>query len=100
MDPKDPRGTEGVCTVDCDLGPAVLTKVRRGILKYVHSRYHEVDYEICVRPGPADLQIELFAAGEGSKNGKAKVDWESDVIVLGEEKGLDNSEDDSDSDLD
>ena len=27
VDPKDPRGTEGVCTVDCDLGPAVLTKV-------------------------------------------------------------------------
>ena len=95
----DPKRMERICTVDCDLGPAVLTKVRRGVLKYLHSRYHNVGYEIWLRPGPVDLQIELFVAGERSRSDEVKVSWESDVMMLEEEKGLDSSEDDSDSDL-
>ena len=95
----DPGRTKGVCTVDCDLGPSVLTKARRGVLKYLHSRYHKVGYEIWLRPGPVDLQIELFVAGERSRSDEVRVKWESDVMMLEEEKGLDSSEDDSESDL-
>ena len=99
-DRVEPRQTEVACTVDCDLGP--LTKVRRGVFKYLHSRYHQVSYEICVRPGPVNLKIEVFVAGEKSRGGEVNVNWESDVMILGEEKpgGLDSAEDDSDSGLD
>ena len=90
----DPERMEGICTVDCDLGPAVVTKARRGVLKYLHSRYHNVGYEIWLRPGPVDLQIELFIAGERSKNSEVKVNWESNVVVLGEKlENLDSAED-------
>ena len=52
-----------------------------------------------MRPGPVDLQIELFVAGERSRSDEVRVKWESDVMMLEEEKGLDSSEDDSESDL-
>ena len=99
-DRVDPKQTKEVCSVDFDLRQAVTMEVRHGISRFIHRRHHEVGYEICLRPGPADLQIEVFVAGKKRASGEVKVNWKSDVMMLGEVRNVESSEDDGNTDRD
>jgi len=99
-DRVDLKQMKRVCSVDFDLRQAFPTEVRHGISKFLHRRLQEVSYEICLRPGPADLQIEVFIAGEKCASGgvEFKVNWKSDVMILREVRNTESSEDDGDAD--
>ena len=99
LDRVDPKQTKRVCSVDFDLPQAVPTEVRHDISKFLHRRHHEVSYKTCLRPGPADLQIEVFIAGEKCASGEVKVNWKSDVMMLREVRNMESSEDDGNTDL-
>lgn len=99
-DRVDLKQMKRVCSVDFDLRQAFPTEVRHGISKFLHRRLQEVSYEICLRPGPADLQIEVFIAREKCASGgvEFKVNWKSDVMILREVRNTESSEDDGDAD--
>jgi hypothetical protein len=107
-DRVDPNLTPKICTIKFNLGSAITAaspflpqevKLQQRYLFGMRTfKYLEVKYNICVHPGPADLQFELWFAGKRYKCGEISVCWSNEGrIVLG---AFHTSEQDSDCEWD
>ncbi|KAF8534151.1 hypothetical protein BDD12DRAFT_809611 [Trichophaea hybrida] len=90
-DKVTPNQTPTVCTIKCNLGPAIESALQshrslpRGVkVRHRHRlgvrthRFFDVEYEICVHRGTADMKVELWFAGEKRNSGEVLVDWKAD----------------------
>jgi len=103
-------GVSTVCKVACNLGPAIeaqgrdLEHVRvqhrhRIFGQNLGGKFYEVDYDVIVRIGPADLKFELWFDGKNrSENKEIKVDWKREYKVVATEGTGDTDSDSSDED--
>ena len=96
----DPSLTPRVCTIECDLGPAIAAapSLPQGVkIRYRHRfgmrthRFLEAEYRIIVHRGPANLKFELWFAEMRNKGGEVRVNWQTEGMVT-----LDGSSFDSD----
>lgn len=108
-----PHDREKVCTLQCDLGPAIrsaeaeelvnqCTKQRRKIpfLKLKVGRsYHEIPYEVKIRVGTADLKFSLHFNDRQLDTGHhvPPVKWDREMAL---ELGVPSVQDDEETDGD
>jgi hypothetical protein len=96
-------GVSKVCSIHCNLGPAFQNqgfqpegvrlqhKHRLGFLKT--GRFLEVDYEILVHFGPADLRFDLLFDGEKrNKKEEIEINWKTERKVVAVERASDSEE--------